>query len=197
MLTRTFVAACLFTLLAAACGGGDDTEAPQGRPTLTDPASVPTHVPDEDRDPFIIGQTGPHAPGDPVPSAVVPEQPVPRTYTVQEGDTCGQIAADHGISVDALLAANPRVNEDCTNLYVDALLNVPAPDPAASSSTSSSSSGSGSSSTGRIYIVIAGDTCAAIAQDYDVPLQTFMVANGLDEESCQTIQIGQEVVIPE
>ena len=190
MLTRTFVAACLFTLLAAACGGGDDTEAPQGRPTLTDPASVPTAVPDEDRDPIIL--VG--APGSTEGATVVPQQPAPRIYTVQEGDTCGQIAADHGISVDALLAANPRVNADCTNLYVDASLNIPAPDPATSTS---SSSGSGSSSTGRTYIVIAGDTCAAIAQDHDVPLQTFMVANGLDEESCQTIQIEQEVVIPE
>ena len=146
--------------------------------------------------PSSSAKRGPHAPGDPEPPPVVAEQPASRTYTVQEGDTCGQIAADHGISVDALPRRQPPSQRGLHEpLRRCKLLNVPAPDPA--TSTSSSSSGSGSSSTGRIYIVIAGDTCAAIAQDYDVPLQTFMVANGLDEESCQTIQIGQEVVIPE
>ena len=195
MLTRTLAVACLLALLVAACGGGDDTETPQGRPTLTDPASVPTAVPDEDRDPFITDQSGTRAPGDPLPATVVAEQPAPRTYTVQEGDTCGQIAADHSISVDALIAANPRINEECTNLHVDEVLNIPAPDPSTSTSSSSTSDGGGSE--GRTYIVVAGDTCAAIAQDHGVALPTFMVANGLDEESCQTLQIDQEVVIPE
>ena len=193
MLTRTLAVACLLALLVAACGGDDNTETPQGRPTLTDPASVPTAVPDEDRDPYRIGQAGARGPGDPLPATVVPEEPAPRTYTVQQGDTCGQIAADHNISLDALIAANPRINEECTNLHIDEVLNIPAADP----STSTSSSSDGGSSEGRTYIVVAGDTCAAIAQDHNVALPTFMVANGLDEESCQTLQIDQEVVIPE
>lgn len=192
--TRTLLAACLLTLLVAGCGGGEDTDGPQARPTLTDPAAVPTAVPDEEREPYQIGQGSVNAPGDPVPVAPAPEQSATRTYVVQEGDTCGEIAADHGISIDALLDANPRINEDCTNLHVGETLNVPAPDPNAPTPTSSSS---GTSSSGRTYIVLAGDTCAAIADDHAIPLQTLLVANGLDEESCQTLQVGQEVIIPE
>ena len=194
VLTRTLSALCLVALLVLGCGGGEDVESPQARPTLTDPAEVPTAVPDEGRDPYRIGQTDTAPPGATLEPTVVPEQPAARAYTVQEGDTCGGIAADHAISVDALFAANPRINEDCTNLHVDEVLNIPPPDPASSDSSGSEGDSSGGA---RTYTVVPGDTCAAIAQDHDVPLQTFLVANRLDEESCVTLQVGQEVVIPE
>ncbi len=200
--TRTLAAACLPALLAlfaAGCGGDGATESPQARATLTDPASVPTTIPGEDRAPYRIGQGDVAAPGDPTPAPATPEPAAgSRTYTVQEGDTCGAVASAHGISLDALLAANPRINEDCTNLRVDEVVNIPAADPAGASSGSDSSGGGGSGGSGGLtYVVVAGDTCAAIANDHAIPLQTLLVANGLDEEACQALQIGQELVIPE
>ena len=40
-------------LAVAGCGGDDETRlSPRARPTLTDPASVPTAVPDEGREPY-------------------------------------------------------------------------------------------------------------------------------------------------
>ncbi len=200
VLTRTLAAACLLALLVAGCGGDDATEEPQARPTLSDPAAVPTAVPDEGREPYRIGQTGVNAPGVDVTATVAPAEPTSTTYNVQEGDTCGGIASNHGITVDALLAANARINDDCTNLHVDEVLTIPAPDPSASPPEASSSDTGDTRDTptgARVYIVVPGDTCAAIAQDHDIPLQTFLVANGLDEESCLTIQVGQEVIIPE
>ena len=194
VLTRTLPLLCLLALLVAGCGGGGEVETPQGRPTLTDPADVPTAVPDEGRPSYRIGQNDTAPPGATLQPTVVPERPAARTYTVQQGDTCGGIAADHGISVATLLAVNPRINEECTNLHVDEVLNIPAPDPASSDSSSSDGDSGGGA---RTYTVVPGDTCAAIAQDHDVPLQTFLVANGLDEESCVTLQVGQEVIIPE
>ena len=195
MLTRTFAVACLIALLLVGCGGDDDTVEPQARPTLSDPASVPTAVPDETRDPFIIDPPHVYPPGAPMPATVVPEPEQARTYVVQEGDNCGLIAAQHNISVAELLEANPRINEDCTNLHVDETLNIPAADPSAA--TEPEEQAEDRPNTGRTYIVVPGDTCVAIAQDHGIPVQTFMVANGLDEESCLTIQVGQEVVIPE
>ena len=203
MFTRTLAAACLLALLVAlvaGCGGDGATESPQARATLTDPASVPTTIPAEERAPYRIGQGDVAAPGDPTPAAAVPEAPASaRTYTVQEGDTCGAVASAHGITLEALLAANPRINEDCTNLRLGEVVNIPVADGADAPAGGDSSAGGdgGSGSAGLTYVVVAGDTCAAIADDHAVPLQTLLVANGLDEESCQGLQIGQELVIPE
>lgn len=194
VLTRTFAAALLVALVVAGCGGDDETEPPQARPTLTDPASVPTAVADEDRAAYRLGGDDPLAPDATEEPTVEPERPAARTHTVAAGETCGGIAALYNITVATLLAANPRINEDCTNLHVDEVLNIPAPDPAATPSPSDDTT---TAQEGTTYIVVPGDTCAAIAQDHDVPLQTFLVANGLDEESCLTLQVGQEVVIPE
>ena len=194
VLTRTLAAALLVALVVAGCGGDEETEAPQARPTLTDPASVPTAVADEGRAAYRLGGDDPLAPDATEEATVTPEPPVARTHTVAEGETCGGIAALYNISVDTLLAANPRINEDCTNLHVDEVLNIPAPDPAA---TPSPSDDTAAPQEGTIYIVVPGDTCAAIAQDHDVALPTFLAANGLDEEACLTLQVGQEVVIPE
>lgn len=194
MLTRTFAVACLFALLVVGCGDDDDAVEPQGRPTLSDPASVPTAVPDEERNPFIIDPPHVYAPGDTPPATVEPEPQSSRTYVVQPGDNCGAIATQHNITLAELLAANPRINEDCTNLHVDETLNIPPADPNAAPEEQQVEERPGA---GRTYVVVPGDTCVAIAQDHDIPVQTFMVANGLDEESCLTLQVGQEVTIPE
>ena len=195
VLARTLAAVCLLAFAVAGCGGNGDPDAVQASPTLTDPATVPTAIPDEERPPFRIGDEEVAPPGATAVPTVAPAQPSQTIYTVQEGDTCGGIAANFGISITDLLAANPRINEDCTNLQVDWDVNIPAPDPRA---VEADSGGEPETPAGlRTYIVLPGDTCAAIAQDHDIPLQTFLVANGLDEESCVTLQVGQEVIIPE
>lgn len=192
---RTLAALCLFAIIAAGCGGDGGTDTVEANPTLTDPASVPTALPDEERAPFRIGDEEVAPPGATAVPTVAPAQPAQTIYTVQEGDTCGAIASSFRISINELLAANPRINEDCTNLQVDWDINIPAPDPR---SVDSEPDDEPDTPAGlRTYIVLPGDTCAAIAQDHDIPLQTFLVANGLDEESCIALQVGQEVIIPE
>ena len=188
VLTQTLAAACLVALLVAGCSGGGDAGTPQGRPTLTDPASVPTAFPDEERPPYRLDGERPLPPGSRETPAATPARPASRTHEVEEGETCGGIASAYGVSVTALLAVNPQINEECTNMRVGETLNIPAPDPGQAPAT-----GGG----GGTYTVVPGDTCAAIAEDHDVPLPTLLIANGFDEESCLTLQVGQEVVIPE
>lgn len=48
------------------------------------------------------------------------------TYTVQQGDSMWKIANDHGISLDALIAANPQV-ADPGVIEVLQVLNLPQP----------------------------------------------------------------------
>jgi len=46
-------------------------------------------------------------------------------YTVRPGDVCWRIAQDHGVTTAALMAANPRINDNRTNLHVGRKLVIP------------------------------------------------------------------------
>jgi LasA protease len=67
----------------------------------------------------------------PDPPRVLPTLRVEEeTYTVQSGDTLGQIAARYGLALDALITANQITNPDL--LYPGQVLIIPAPTPAGS-----------------------------------------------------------------
>ena len=74
----------------------------------------------------------------PAPAATAPARPAATTtpvatttgsregtYTVKPGDVCWRIAQDHGVTTAALMAANPKINDDCTNLRVGWELAIP------------------------------------------------------------------------
>jgi len=48
----------------------------------------------------------------------------------------------------------------------------------------------------QVYIVQAGDTMSRIANQFGVPLQTLIDANKEAIPNPNTLQIGQEVIIP-
>ncbi|MGE5596621.1 MAG: LysM peptidoglycan-binding domain-containing protein [Hyphomicrobiales bacterium] len=48
-----------------------------------------------------------------------------KTYTVQAGDTCAGIAAAKGTSADQIIAANPNINAECSNLQPGDVLKLP------------------------------------------------------------------------
>jgi LysM repeat protein len=48
-----------------------------------------------------------------------------RTYTVKAGDNCSVIANQNGITVPALMQANPSINAECTNLAEGQELTLP------------------------------------------------------------------------
>ena len=48
-----------------------------------------------------------------------------KTYTVQAGDTCGAIAAQHGVTVAAFLAANSAIDANCSNLREGQSVSIP------------------------------------------------------------------------
>ena len=52
-------------------------------------------------------------------------QPAPRTHTVKAGETPSLIARKYGVKVEALMAANPKL--DARRLQVGQALTIPAP----------------------------------------------------------------------
>lgn len=189
-MVRALAALSLAMLAAVACGGGDEAGPARAIPTLTDPASVPIATAPAGRTPFLIGEDTISDPG----GGSITRAPLPGAasiYTVVAGDTCGAIAADFGIGLQALLDENPDIDEGCTNLAIGAELRIPAADPGAGGSADD-----GASDAGSIYVVVQGDTCSDIASAHDVPLSTFLAVNGLTDESCTALSIGQEVTIP-
>lgn len=49
---------------------------------------------------------------------------------------------------------------------------------------------------GKTYKVVAGDTCGGIATAHDITLEQLLKANGMTEDDCATLQIGQELKLP-
>ena len=48
-----------------------------------------------------------------------------KSYTVAAGDNCQKIADSHTVTVAALLAANPSINANCSNINVGQTLKIP------------------------------------------------------------------------
>lgn len=189
-----------------ACGGGSNPEEEGNGERITDPARVPSSTPVQNPTLYKIqgnqvtlvggesSQLTPVAGNTPAASS--------KSYTVKSGDTCSQIAADHGISLDALVKANPTI---CDRLAVGDVLRIPAPaatpTPASggltanptvrATATATRSSGGGA---GKTYTVKSGDTCADIAASYGVSIADIIALNGLSSDC--PLQVGQVVKIP-
>ena len=106
-----------------------------------------------------------------------------QTHLVRPGDTLWSIARRHGVSVDALVAANRLANPDALRLgqrlFIPGASEHPRP----------------STSQGSLrHVVVAGDTLWSLAQRYQVPVQRLADANGLDNPDA--LRLGQVIVIP-
>jgi len=179
-----------------ACGGGGgEPEAPGER--ITDPARVHTSTPVQNPTLYKIqgnevtlsgGATGQLTPvGGPTVATST-------NYQVKSGDFCSTIAADHDISLEALLAANRNV--DCNNLRIDDIIRIPAAaTPTRTGGIVGNPTAPIGSNSGKTYTVQAGDTCDAIARNQGVGLAAFLALNGIDE-NCQGLREGQVVKIP-
>ena len=106
-------------------------------------------------------------------------------YTVAEGDTVSQIAANAGISTAELLAANGLSWK--TLIFAHQQLDIPR-------STSGMSVPTMSPTITR-HRVNAGDTLEMIGRTYGIQPRALMTANGLDRSS--RLIVGQRLVVPD
>lgn len=173
---RLAVAAALLVALGAcSSGGGDgdgdgeeasDTTVPTTRPILTTTLATTT-VPD-------LGGTA---------------------YVVQSGDTLGRIAADHGISLERLVAFN-GISADTVLQPGHKLLIPPAEGVDGEDGATGGDEAGGDLPLGaQTYVIEAGDTFNAIAAEFGITLAELLAANdGLSADT--TLHPGDEIVIP-
>lgn len=138
------------------------------------------------------------APAAPVSTPAAPVSAVAGSHVVTGGDTISSIAQQHGLSVDALLAANglgwssiiyPGQSVAIPGAASPEASAAPPPEPAAPAPPATPAV-----PTAGAHTVGAGDTITAIAQLHGVTTQAVLDANGLDRSAI--IYPGQAIAIP-
>ncbi|HMP72408.1 MAG TPA: LysM peptidoglycan-binding domain-containing protein [Kiritimatiellia bacterium] len=123
---------------------------------------------------------------------------VAQTYTVQQGDSLGRIAARHGISASELAALNNISNPNM--IRIGQVLALPAharpsssPAPAAAAARPAAAAPAAVPAGGKTYTVVAGDNLTKIARAHGVTVSALRTANNL---SSDVIRVGQKLVVP-
>ena len=122
----------------------------------------------------------------PLPTSSTPGSPsgcLP-SYTVQRGDWVYELARRFGVSVNALIAANPGFNPNL--LYPGKVLNIPC--------GGSTPATPGPNPSGNTYTVRQGDTLFAIAVRAGTTVYALQIANHLPNPNA--IYQGQVLIIP-
>ncbi len=96
-------------------------------------------------------------------------------YTVGRGDTLGQIAREHGISLSELVKANNISNPNL--IYPGQVLTIP-----------------GQGGADITHVVTRGDTLNRIAASYGTSVSSIVSANPISNPNI--IRIGQQILIP-
>lgn len=134
--------------------------------------------------------TTPPAPSPtPTPAATPTPTPAPQTYTVQPGDTLLAVAERFEISVEDLQAKNNL--SDPNSIFAGQKLELPQPGERVQADTPAAGGGAADD----VYVVQAGDTLYAIAQDLDVTVEDLAELNEITEPS--QLFVGRRLLIPE
>jgi LysM repeat protein len=133
-------------------------------------------------------------------ATVTPASPL--TYTVQLGDTLGEIATRFGVTVDALARANGISNQALIRpgQVLTIPISGPAPTLVAQAPTPTWTPITLATRTptavvgSQTYTVQAGDTLSAIAVRFGVTVAALAQANGISDPTL--IRVGQVLIIP-
>jgi LysM repeat protein len=160
------------------------------------PTGLPTVVPAEIT-PFPTPGL-PAAAEEPVPVPPTPvASPPPTTlesgqgfvYVVQPGDTLYSIAAQFGVSVDAIREANGLVSDDIVPGQELIIPGVPGPGPAPAPAPGVVPPPEG----GTVHTVQPGETVYRISRMYGTTVEAIAAANGINP---WFIWVGQRLIIP-
>ncbi len=96
-------------------------------------------------------------------------------YTAKKGDTLFKIAKNHGLTLDQLLALNPRKKKNPDKLSIGESVNVPSL---------------------RQHTVSKGEWLSTIAEEYDTDLDTLLALNPHKKKNPDLINIGEKLQVP-
>jgi hypothetical protein len=103
-----------------------------------------------------------------------------REYNVVSGDICDSVCQKEGVSLYQLMALNPTINEECTNLVPGSSLCLASP----------------GQDCQQVYTVVPNDTCEKVASAYGVDLKTFYYNNPLlNSADCSNLYIDEVVCV--
>ncbi|WP_146844545.1 LysM peptidoglycan-binding domain-containing protein [Cellulomonas terrae] len=125
----------------------------------------------------------------PAPAAVAPA-PVAAAYKVVPGDTVSRIAAKHGTTVAAVVAANGL--DSRAFIRIGQMLSIPGAGGAAAAAPAPAAAAQAAGSVS--HTVRSGDTVTAIAAKHGATVAAVVAANGLDSRAM--IRIGQTLTVP-
>jgi len=121
-----------------------------------------------------------------------------REYTIVRGDTLSKIASTHGVTLSAIMKANPGL--DSRRLKIGKKIQIPVGSSASSSSPMSTgstqfSSGKTGTSTGNgnTHVVKSGETLTKIARQHGVTINALRNANNLRTDR---LMVGQKLKVP-
>jgi LysM repeat protein/ribosomal protein L40E len=130
-----------------------------------------------------------------LPTSIPTETPLPPfDYTVREGDNCGIIAANFGISTQSIIILN-QLSSQCF-VSVGQVLKIPYPTPTPApppTSIPNEATQTAQACEKVPYTVQENDTLSSIALNYNVPQDAIKFYNGL---STDNVFLGQTILIP-
>ena len=130
----------------------------------------------------------------PEPAPAPAETAQPREYTVVKGDSPARIAKANGVSLPALLAANPGLVP--SKLKIGQKIAIPAlaaPAPVKLAPGASTVSAEPVTATAGTHVVKAGDTLVKIARQHGVTVAQIRTANAM---KTNRLLVGQKLKIP-
>jgi LysM repeat protein len=159
------------------------------------PAELPAFTPTMTHTPTITPSPTRTATPTLIPTPLPTPTPLPpQTYTVQSGDTLGEIATEFDITVEELKAYNGLVSDDIgegQSLLIPPPTPTPGPPPTAEPGVPTASP-----APYLLHTVRAGDTLSTIAEQYGVSVVDIRRANNIPEDS-ETINVDHVLTIPQ
>jgi LysM repeat protein len=114
-----------------------------------------------------------------------------KEYVIAHGDTLGLIAKRNGLSLKALMAANPSVEP--RKLQVGQKIQIPAAAAVVASATTTGATTEAVPGDGSVYVVKSGDMLFKIARSHGTSVKKIMAMNELKTTS---IRAGQKLKLP-